>query len=72
MSALTGKQRAVLDVLLSEPRRGFDLEEIARRADTSPEGAARTASSLAKHGFAVRFVGGVGPQRVHYQSAVGA
>lgn len=72
MSALTKHQRAVLGVLQFEPTRGFDLDEIAKRAGTSPEGAARTASSLAKHGFAVRFVGGVGPQRVHYQSAAQA
>lgn len=70
--ALTTKQRLLRDVLVSEPGRGFDLAELARLTDTSPEGAAATAASLVRHGYAVRFVGGVGRQRTHYQAAVGA
>lgn len=70
MSAyLTKRQREALAVLHSDRRRGFDLAELAQRLDTSPEGAAQTAASLARNGFAVRFVGGVGRQRVHYQAA---
>lgn len=76
MSArLTAQQRAALDVLEAEPRRGFDCDELARRLSDragSPiprEGAATTAASLVRRGLAVRFVGGVGRQRVHFQAA---
>jgi DNA-binding MarR family transcriptional regulator len=66
---LTKKQRLALDVLRSEPNRGFDLTELARHLDTSPEGAARSVASLWHRGLAHRFMGGVGRQRVHYQAA---
>ena len=65
---LTAHQRACLDVLESEPKRGFDLAELARRLDTSPQGAVATAASLRRRGLAARFVGGIYPQRVHYQA----
>lgn len=68
-SVLTERQRRVLDVLRSQPNAGFDLASLSERVGTSPEGAARTASSLVRRGLVVRFVGGVGPQRVHYQDA---
>lgn len=70
-SQMTANMRKALEVLESEPRRGFDLAELARRLETSREGAAKTCSALVRHGLAVRFVGGVVPQRVHYQAARG-
>lgn len=66
---LTDMQRALLAVLESEPNRGFDLDELARRLETSPQGACMTAASLCRRGLVDRFVGGVLRQRVHYQVA---
>lgn len=66
---LSARQRAALEVLRSAPNRGFDLAELAKRLETSTHGAAATMASLRRHGFADRFIGGVGPQRVHYQAA---
>lgn len=69
---LSARQSELLDLLQAEPRRGFDLAELAHRLSTSPEGAAKTAASLRRRGLADRFVGGVGRQRVHYQAAEAA
>lgn len=66
---LTGQQRRALAVLTSEPRRGFDCDELAKLLLCPREGAATTASSLVRRGLAVRFVGGVGRRRVHFQAA---
>jgi DNA-binding MarR family transcriptional regulator len=66
---MTANQRAMLALLGSEPRRGFDASELARRLGTSTHGAARTAASLVRRGYVDRFVGGVGIQRVHWQIA---
>lgn len=65
MATMTTQQRAALDVLRAEDR-GYDADELARRLDTSPEGAARTAASLVRRGLVGRFRGGVGRQRVHW------
>lgn len=65
---MTPRQKELLSILRSEPR-GFDRDELARRLDTSVEGVGQTAASLVRRGLAVRFVGGVGPQRVHWQAA---
>jgi DNA-binding MarR family transcriptional regulator len=64
---LTHHERRVLEVLAEVPGCGLDLLALAERAGTSPEGVARTASSLRRKRMADRFVGGVGRQRVHYQ-----
>lgn len=71
---LSDKQQALLDALQSEPPnrsgsyRGYDLAELSRITGSPPEGLSRTASSLIKRGLVVRFVGGVGRQRVHYSA----
>ena len=64
---LTHAQQHLLDTLWTAPNRGFDCDELARLTETTPQGAARTASSLVRRGLVDRFVGGVGPQRVHFQ-----
>jgi DNA-binding IscR family transcriptional regulator len=69
MTRLTPKQRAMLDLLRTEPDRGFDLIELCHRLDVPWQGASRTGSSLTRRGLAVSFLGGVGGWRVHYQSA---
>lgn len=68
MARFTAPQQALLAVLDAEPRRGFDLAELADKLGVSEQGAAMTASSLLRRRLVVRFVGGVGRQRVHFQS----
>lgn len=68
MRGLSKRQWDLLRILESEPRRGFDLPELAGKLETSPEGAASTAASLLRRELVDRFVGGVGRQRVHYQA----
>lgn len=67
MARFTATQQALLDVLDAEPRRGFDLAELADRLGTSEQGAAMTASSLVRRRLVVRFVAG-GHRRTHFQS----
>lgn len=70
---MTDQQQAALDLLRScklpsGSYFGMDCRMLARKLGTSPEGASRTASSLVRKGLAIRFTGGVGKQRVHYQA----
>ena len=65
---LTEKQSRALALLNSEPGRGFDLAELARRLNAPPNGLSRTLGSLIDRGLVERYRGGVGRTRMHYQA----
>lgn len=67
MTAPNERQAIVLDVLRSDPARGFDGDELEALTGLKHIGA--SAHALVDRGLAVDFVGGVGPVRTFWQLA---
>lgn len=63
---MNAAQGSILEVLLSDPDRGFDGDELERRTGLKYVGA--SADWLVRHGYAEVFVGGVGLAHTYWQA----